>query len=93
MTAAAGRPRAISSAMFGPESTATGRSRTSVESRSPVAGSRPFVRLSTGALPGSAPTTPAKAALGTATTTRFASSSGASAIVVATMPERSTEVM
>ncbi len=36
----------------GPERTATGRSRTSVESRSPVAGSRPFVRLSTGAAPG-----------------------------------------
>ena len=52
ITAAPGRPAAISSAMFGPESTATGRSATSVESRSPVAGSRPFVRLSTGALAG-----------------------------------------
>ena len=39
----------ISSAMFGPESTATGRFPTSVERRAPVAGSRPFVRLSTGA--------------------------------------------
>ena len=40
--------RTISSAMFGPESTATGLSRTSVESRAPVAGSRPFVRLRIG---------------------------------------------
>ena len=56
-TAAAGSPRTISSAMFGPESTATGRPRTSVESRSPVAGSRPFERLSTGAVPGSPETT------------------------------------
>ena len=34
--------------MFGPESTATGRFVTSVDSRSPVAGSRPFVRLRIG---------------------------------------------
>ena len=45
-------PRATSSAMFGPERTATGRPRTSVDSRSPVAGSSPFVRLSIGASPG-----------------------------------------
>ena len=53
--------------MFGPESTATGRSPTSVESRAPVAGSRPFVRLSTGDEPGSSLTTAPKTALGTAT--------------------------
>ena len=40
--------------MFGPESTATGRSRTSVESRSPVAGSRPFVSESAAPPGGSA---------------------------------------
>ncbi len=34
--------------------TATGRPRTSVESRSPLSGSRPLVRLSSGAEPGSA---------------------------------------
>ena len=78
--------------MFGPESTATGRSRTSVESRSPVAGSRPFVRLSTGAAPGSAPTTSPKAPLGTATTTSSASATGASAIAAAAMPARSASV-
>ena len=65
--------------MFGPERTATGRPRTSVESRSPVAGSRPFVRLSTGAVPGSARRPRANARLGTATTTSSASASGASA--------------
>jgi hypothetical protein len=32
--------------MFGPERTATGRPRTRFESRSPVSGSSPFVRLS-----------------------------------------------
>ena len=36
--------------MFGPESTATGRSRTRVERRSPVSGSRPLTRLNTGAV-------------------------------------------
>ena len=69
ITAAVGRPAAISSAMFGPERTATGRPRTRVESRSPVAGSRPFVEAEHGASPGSAATTSAKARLGTATTT------------------------
>ena len=64
--------------MFGPESTATGRPRTSVESRSPVSGSRPLVRPSTGASPGSASTTERNARLGTATTTRSASAIGAS---------------
>ena len=58
ITAALGSPCAISSAMFGPESTATGRSRTSVESRSPVAGSRPFVRQSTAPSPRAAPRRP-----------------------------------
>ncbi len=76
--------------MFGPERTATGRSRTSVESRSPVVGSSPFVRLRIGARPGSAVTTGAKDALGTATTTRFAASSGAAATVSAATSERST---
>src|SRR3954454_2478561 len=41
-TAAAGRPSAISSAKFGPESTATGRSRTSVERRSLATGVEPL---------------------------------------------------
>src|SRR5438105_1285156 len=41
--------------MFGPDRTATGRPRTSVERRRPLGGSRPFVRLSTGAVPGSEP--------------------------------------
>ena len=59
ITAAVGRPSAISSAMFGPERTATDRPRTRVERRSPVAGSSPFVRLSTGASPGSDATTSA----------------------------------
>src|SRR5579859_2880644 len=68
ITAAVGKPIAISSAMFGPERTATGRSRTQAERRSPVAGSRPFVRLSTGATPGRSATTAANARLGTATT-------------------------
>jgi hypothetical protein len=78
--------------MFGPESTATGRSRTSVDSRSPLSGSRPFVRLRTGAWPGSAPTTSPNAALGTARTTRFAAATGASSTVAAATPERSTSV-
>ena len=42
-----------------------------------MAGSRPFVRLSSGAAPGSPATTPAKARLGTATTTSSASATGA----------------
>ena len=86
ITAAAGSPREISSAMFGPESTATGRSSTSVESRLPVAGSRPFVRLRIGHVPGSAATVSPNAALGTATTARFASATGACSIVVAATP-------
>ncbi len=92
ITAAAGRPATISSAMFGPESTATGRPRTSVESRSPVEGSSPFVSERIGDSPGSAPTTEPKTALGTATTTSSASSMGASAIVVARTPLRSARV-
>ena len=40
--------------MFGPESTATGRPRTSVESRSPVAGSSPFVEAEHRRVAGSA---------------------------------------
>jgi len=51
ITAAPGRPVATSSAMFGPESTATERPSTRVERRVPVAGSSPFVRISTGAVP------------------------------------------
>ena len=43
-----------------------------------------------GQLPGSAATVAPKAALGTATTARFASATGASAIVVEAMPCRST---
>jgi hypothetical protein len=89
MTAAVGRPRAISSAMFGPERTATGRSRTRVESRSPVSGSSPFVRLSTGASPGSPATTAANALLGTATTIA-STSAGASSSGTAVTPARST---
>ena len=76
--------------MFGPESTATGRSLTRVESRLPVAGSRPFVRLRIGQVPGSAATVAPKAALGTATTARLASATGACSIVVAATPVRST---
>ena len=56
--------------MFGPERTATGRPVTSVESRLPVAGSRPFVSDSTGALPGSERATSANAFDGTASTIR-----------------------
>ncbi len=92
ITAAAGSPRTTSSAMFGPESTATGRPLTTVDRRSPVAGSSPFERLRIGARPGSASTTSRKATLGTATTTRFASSTGASSMVVASIRERSTSV-
>ena len=76
--------------MFGPESTATGRFVTSVESRLPVAGSSPFVRLRIGHVPGSAATVSANAALGTATTARLASATGAAAIVEAAIPCRST---
>jgi hypothetical protein len=75
--------------MFGPERTATGRPCTRVDSRSPVAGSRPFTRLSTGESPGNAAATSAKARLGTASTTSSASAIGASSIVVAAMPSRS----
>ena len=53
ITAAAGRPWAISSACVGPERTATGRPWTTCERRSPDPGSRPFVRLSSGTVPGS----------------------------------------
>ena len=70
--AAAGRSCDTSSAMFGPERIATGRPRTSVERRSPVAGSSPFVRESTGTVPGRSAATPAYAALGTASTTSSA---------------------
>jgi hypothetical protein len=92
ITAAAGSSRAISSAMFGPESTATGRPCTRVESRSPVAGWRPFVSESTGASPGSAETTEPNVALGTATTTRSAPAIGAPSSGVAVTPLRSTFV-
>ena len=51
---------------------------TSDDSRSPVLGSSPFVRLSTGEVPGSAPTTSPKTREGTATTTSSALSIGAS---------------
>ena len=91
ITAAPGSPAATSSAMFGPDMTATGRPRTSVESRSPLSGSRPLVRLSSGAEPGSASTTVARTrGSGAATTTRSASSTGASASVVAATSARST---
>jgi len=68
---------------------APGRPVTSVESRAPVAGSRPLVRLSSGASPGKAPTTSPKTALGTARTTRSASAICASSIAAAVMPRRS----
>src|SRR4029079_10744948 len=74
--------------MFGPESTATGLSTTSVERRSPVAGSSPFVSDSTGASPGSALTTSPKTALGTATTISSAAPIGAASIVAAATPLR-----
>ena len=61
-------------------------SRTSVDSRSPVAGSSPFVRLRRGASPASSETTSPKTRLGTATTTSSASANGASAIGAATTP-------
>src|SRR6478736_2519783 len=78
--------------MLGPESTATGLPVTSVDSRRPVAGSRPFVRTRIGHLPGSAATVSPNAALGTAITARFASPTGAAAIVDAETPWRSTWV-
>ena len=70
-TVAAGSPSPISSAWFGPERTATGRSRTSSERRRPLSGSSPFVSTSTGQRPGSSRVTSAKARLGTATATRL----------------------
>ena len=79
-------PLATSSAMFGPERTATGRPATSDDSRSPVLGSSPFVRLSTGEAPGSAPTTSPKTREGTATTTSSALSIGASSTRAAAIP-------
>ena len=57
ITAAAGRPSATSSAKFGPDSTAKPRRSTSFDSRPPLCGSSPFVRLRTGAAPGSSSTT------------------------------------
>src|SRR5438105_2050035 len=54
ITAAVGSRSAISCAKFGPARTATGRPRTRVERRSPVCGSSPFARLSTGASPAEA---------------------------------------
>ena len=89
ITAAVGRPAAISSAMFGPERTATERSWTRVESRSPVSGSRPLTRLRTGASPGRASTTSAKALLGTATAAT-STSPEASASATASAAPRST---
>ena len=89
-TVAAGSPSPISSAWFGPERTATGRSRTSSERRRPLSGSSPFVSTSTGQRPGSSRVTSAKARLGTATATRSASATGASGTVVTGMPDRST---
>ena len=74
--------------MLGPVSTATGRPFTSVESRSPVAGSSPFVSERIGASPASDSTTAPYTALGTATTITSASVSGASSIVVALTPRR-----
>ena len=62
-----------------------GRGRASRAARR-SSGSRPFVRPSTGASPGSASTTERNARLGTATTTSSASSIGASATVVASIP-------
>src|SRR5664279_3246015 len=90
ITAAVGRPAAISVARFGPERTATPRPRTVVESRSPVAGSRPFVRLSTGASPGSPATTSANELLGTATTIASTSPGAAATVTTARTPRRST---
>ena len=75
--------------MFGPESTATERPRTHVESRSPVRGSSPFVRLSTGAVPGRPAATSAKTVLGTASTIT-STSPGASASGTAVTLRRST---
>ena len=62
----------------GPERTATGRPGTTCESRRPLPGSRPFVRLRSGASPGRAATTSRKARLGTATHTSSAAATGAS---------------
>src|SRR6266540_499860 len=81
---------AISWAKFGPERTATLWPVRSVESRLPVAGSSPLVRLSTGGPSGSIELTWAKTWLGTAITTRSASSSGASATEAARTSPRST---
>ena len=78
ITAAPGRPVAISSAMFGPgeHRDRAGRA-TSVERRAPVAGSRPFDRLRTGASrPRTCSSTLAERDVGSATgasTTRSAS--------------------
>ena len=82
-----GRSRRRCSARRGPRQDDP---RTSVERRAPVLGSRPFVRLTIGAVPGSEGTTSAKTLLGTATTTTSASAIGASAIVAAATPRRST---
>ena len=49
----------------GPESTSASRSVTTCDSRLPVSGSSPFVRMRTGASPGSAAVTSRKARLGT----------------------------
>ena len=83
------RPSAISSAWFGPERTATSRSPTTWERRSPEPGSSPFTRLRIGAGPG-ASTTSRNARLRTATATSSASATGASSIVVARTPVRSS---
>ena len=88
ITAAAGRPAAISSAWFGPERTATGRPR---PARKPSAAVRieSLRQDRTGRVPGRPARPRAKARLGTARQTSSASAIGASATVVATTAERS----
>ncbi len=68
MTAAAGCPSAISCAMFGPERIENVRPLTRDESRPPVSGSSPLVRLRSGAVPGRDSTTSPNERLGTAAT-------------------------
>ena len=92
ITVADGSPCAISSAMFGPDSIATGRPGTRVDNRLPVPGSRPFVRISAGALPGNDAATSANARLGTASTISSASSIGAFSTVAGLTPPRSAVV-
>src|SRR5262249_3514191 len=74
ITVAPGRPASTSSAWLGPDRTATGLSRTRVERRAPLSGSRPLTRLRIGAVPRTWPRASRKERDGTASTTSSASS-------------------